>query len=288
MQKYMRVQGREISFKTQKPAGLFALCWRRIRDGIFSAQDEEKFRALDKWFRANLPVPPFYDENFKGEVLPITWFKTDCPGEMKAKTQEIIDLLDKYKIPYDVVYSDYVGRIVYEDDFQIGTLPRETEILPIEREQLPQVLELIHKSFATVAANLGLTRENCPGHTSFMPMEKLENFFDWGLLMYGFYEDKKLVGYFMLAKQEDGHYDLNNLAVLPEKRHLGYGAKMIAFAKQKVTELGGKKIKVGIIEDSWIIKNYYQWNGFVHIGTQKYDHLPFTVGYLEWNAGEEK
>ena len=98
-----------------------------------------------------------------------------------------------------------------------------------------------------------------------------------------------LVGYFMLAKQEDGHYDLNNLAVLPEKRHLGYGAKMIAFAKQKVTELGGKKIKVGIIEDSWIIKNYYQWNGFVHIGTQKYDHLPFTVGYLEWNAeGEEK
>ena len=57
-------------------------------------------------------------------------------------------------------------------DFQIGTLPPETEILPIEREQLPQVLELIHKSFATVAANLGLTRENCPGHTSFMPMEK--------------------------------------------------------------------------------------------------------------------
>ena len=63
---------------------------------------------------------------------------------------------------------------------------------------------------------------------------------------------------------------------------------MIEFAKQKVTELGGKKIKVGIIEDSWIIKNYYQWNGFVHIGTQKYDHLPFTVGHLEWNAGGDK
>ena len=59
MPKYMRIQGREIAFKTGNPAGLFALCWRRIRDGIFSAEDEAAFRAEDKWFRENLPIPPF-------------------------------------------------------------------------------------------------------------------------------------------------------------------------------------------------------------------------------------
>ncbi|MBP5794046.1 MAG: hypothetical protein J6W46_10475, partial [Spirochaetaceae bacterium] len=98
MQKYMRIQGRELSFKTKKPAGLFALCWRRIRDGIFSTEDEALFREMDTWFRANLPIPPFYDENEqkylgKGEALPVTWFKTDLPAEFKQKTDVIVSLL---------------------------------------------------------------------------------------------------------------------------------------------------------------------------------------------------
>ena len=95
MQKYMRIQGREISFKTKKPAGLFALCWRRIRDGIFSAEDEAEFRELDKWFRKELPIPPFYDENEKkyldaGKPLPVTWFKTDCPPKMKEWFDKVL------------------------------------------------------------------------------------------------------------------------------------------------------------------------------------------------------
>jgi len=281
MPKYMRIQGREIAFKTGKPAGLFALCWRRIRDGIYSAEDEAAFRAEDKWFRANLPVPPFYDDDFQGKT-PITWFKTDCPEEMKKHTDNIVSLLDKYKVPYDIVYSDYVGKIIYEDDYQIGTVDSVVEIRQITQDELPQVLELIHKSFAPVAANLNLTKENCPGHTSFMPMEKLENYFNWGFLMYGLYEDDQLAGYVSLAKQPEGHYDLNNLAVLPEKRHCGYGGRLVNFCKEKAKELGAPKIKLGIIEDSWIIKNFYEWHGFVHIGTQKFDHLPFTVGYMEY------
>lgn len=100
--------------------------------------------------------------------------------------------------------------------------------------------------------------------------------------MYGFYEDEKLVGYVSLAKQPEGHYDLNNLAVLPEKRHLGYGNKLVNFCKEKVRELGASKIKIGIIEDSWIIKNFYEGCGFVHTGIQKFEHLPFTVGYMEY------
>lgn len=282
MTKYMRIQGREIAFKTQKTAGLFALCWRRIRDGIFSAEDEADFRAEDEWFRANLPIPPFYEDDFKGDVIPVTWFKTDCPEEMKKHTAVITSLLDKYKVPYDIVYSDYVGHIIYEDDFQIGTVDPTVEIKTITLEELPQVLELIHKSFATVAANLGFTKENCPGHTSFMPMEKLQNYYEWGFLMYGLYEDGELVGYVSLAKQPEGHYDLNNLAVLPEKRHCGYGRMLVEFCKEKALELGAPKIKLGIIEDSWIIKNFYEGLGFVHTGTQKFDHLPFTVGYMEW------
>ena len=40
-------------------------------------------------------------------------------------------------------------------------------------EQLPICLDIIHKSFQTVADDLHLTRENCPGHTAFMPPSPL-------------------------------------------------------------------------------------------------------------------
>ncbi len=37
-------------------------------------------------------------------------------------------------------------------------------------EQLPVCLEIIHKSFKTVADKFNFTKENCPRHTSFMPI----------------------------------------------------------------------------------------------------------------------
>ena len=41
------------------------------------------------------------------------------------------------------------------------------------KEQLNTCLEIIHKSFITVADEFGLTEENCPNHTAFMPIDKL-------------------------------------------------------------------------------------------------------------------
>ncbi len=39
-----------------------------------------------------------------------------------------------------------------------------------------------------------------------------------------------------------------------------------------------------IIEENTVLKNWYIANGFVHTGTKKFDHLPFTTGYLEWKV----
>ena len=41
------------------------------------------------------------------------------------------------------------------------------------KEQLNTCLEIINKSFITVADEFGLTEENCPNHTAFMPIDKL-------------------------------------------------------------------------------------------------------------------
>ena len=94
-----------------------------------------------------------------------------------------------------------------------------------------------------------------------------------------------MIGYMSLSKESDDAFELHNLAVLPEYRHNGFGKLLLDHAKDVVKASGGNVIKIGIIEESTVLKNWYIANGFVHAGTKKFDHLPFTSGYLEWIGG---
>lgn len=152
----------------------------------------------------------------------------------------------------------------------------------VEKEELNECLAVIHKSFQTVADHFGLTPENCPKHTSFIPLSFLENQKNWGWHMYALHAGGKIIGYMSLSDEGEGIFELHNLAVLPEYRHNGFGKQLLDYAKAVVREKGGKVIMLGMIEESDILKSWYIANGFVHMGTKKFDHLPFTSGYLEW------
>jgi hypothetical protein len=39
---------------------------------------------------------------------------------MCSKLEPAIELLDKYGKVYDVVYTNFVGTVVYEDDWQVA------------------------------------------------------------------------------------------------------------------------------------------------------------------------
>lgn len=120
--KYMRIQGRELAYRTGKPVGVFVLNWRRIRDGIYSKEDSDLYEETHKWFLEHLPEPPFYGDNNDNPQGAVTWFKTEAYEEMSAKAEVLTGLLDKYNVPYDIVFSDYVGKIVYEDKWQVGVI----------------------------------------------------------------------------------------------------------------------------------------------------------------------
>lgn len=101
------------------------------------------------------------------------------------------------------------------------------------KEQLNICLYIIRRSFATVADEFGLTENNCPSHTAFMTVDRLEKQFDENKPMFLFYRDEYPVGYFSLAKCSDSEWELNNLAVLPQYRHLGIGKSQDLFYMQK-------------------------------------------------------
>ena len=116
MYKYMRIQGREDSYITKYPKGIFSLCWNLIRDKKMTEEDEQLFVSIDEWFKENLPEP----EPCKNHETVITFFKCGTAEHMVKKIEPAIALLDKYDKPYDVVYTNFVGKIVYEDDWQIA------------------------------------------------------------------------------------------------------------------------------------------------------------------------
>ena len=114
--KYMRIQGREDSWITKYPKGIFSICWRLIQDGKMNQEDENTFRGIDDWFKEHLPEP----EPCKNGEKVITFFKTETTDEMQKMIAPAMRLLDKYAYPYDVVYTNFVGTIVYEDEWQIA------------------------------------------------------------------------------------------------------------------------------------------------------------------------
>lgn len=122
MKKYMRIQGRELAYRTGKPVGLFILNWRRVRDGVYSSEDCTLYDETHKWFLDNLPEPPFYGKDNENPQGAVTWFKTEKFDLLREKAEVLMSLLDKYQIPYDIVFTDYVGKIVYEDEFQVGVI----------------------------------------------------------------------------------------------------------------------------------------------------------------------
>ena len=115
--KYMRIQGRELSYVTQYPKGIFAMCWRMIYDGVMNEEDSELFKSINAWFEENLPEPPVCQS---GDKKVITYFKVESTEEMLKHLEPAMALLDKYNHPYDVVYTNFVGNIVYEDEFQVA------------------------------------------------------------------------------------------------------------------------------------------------------------------------
>ncbi len=119
-QKYCRIQGRDVAYRTGRPVGAFAAEWRMIRADVFSEADGAAFRAIEKWFVENLPEPPFYADDAPGKLIP--FFKTNAARQMLEKLLPVIALFDKYDYAYDVVFTNHVGTVVYEDDYQVAVL----------------------------------------------------------------------------------------------------------------------------------------------------------------------
>ena len=156
-------------------------------------------------------------------------------------------------------------------------------IRPIREGELEECVRVIRDSFSTVAEAFGLSPENAPRFTAFATtLERLAGQYREGRAMFVHVEeDGKVTGYYSLRIQEEGDCELNNLCVLPGRRHAGIGKRLLEHGLLCASAFGCGRLKLGIVEENTVLRAWYERFGFLHTHMEKYDFFPFTCGYME-------
>ena len=150
--------------------------------------------------------------------------------------------------------------------------------------ELDKCAEVLRTSFATVAAEFGLTKENMPGSAAFIQTERLVADKEKGIVMYVLEENDVMVGFVALNNKGDNVFELQSLNMVPAYRHKGYGKQLVDFCKEEVKKQGGTKISGGIIgQNVRAIDWFVGTNGFVHLGTREIPNMPISIASLEFN-----
>ena len=158
------------------------------------------------------------------------------------------------------------------------------EIRPVNMDiELPALLKVIQDSFMTVAQEFNITKENAPTNGAFMTMELLMQSIEHNTGYFCAFDNDLLCGCAAVqsGKVENTFY-IEKLAVLPSHRHKGYGKKLLDRAVDEIKKRNGRCISIGIINENSILKNWYISYGFIEKDIKKFNHLPFTVCFLEF------
>ena len=151
------------------------------------------------------------------------------------------------------------------------------------RDEIPECVRVIRHSHQTVADEYGLTPENAPRYVAFATDEKrlLWHMDHEKRMMFLDEQDGIICGYYSLLVKQNGECELGNLSVLPEYRHHGIGTELLRHAMDIARKENCSIMCLSIVEENTILRKWYEQNGAIHTGTEKFDFFPFTCGYMK-------
>ena len=155
-------------------------------------------------------------------------------------------------------------------------------IRKIRREDIPECVQVIRRSHQTVADKYGFTKENAPRYVAFATDT---NRLIWHMdqehrLMFAEEQNGVIRGYYSLLMKQDNECELSNLSVLPEYRHQGIGSELLRHAVSTAQEQHCRIMRLSIVEENTVLRRWYERNGAIHTGTEKFDFFPFNCGYM--------
>lgn len=149
------------------------------------------------------------------------------------------------------------------------------------------IAETVRMSFRDVAERFGITREAAPTHPSQCEAEWIRRDIDAGWVYLLAEDESAAIGCIAYRKTGSGTLEAQRLAVLPEHRG-GASAKqlndaVLAYASENAMA----KIRISIVSQHSALKRWYLRMGFSECETRQFEHLPFSVTYLEYEVPED-
>jgi len=91
------------------------------------AHTSDRLEALLTWFSTNLVIPKRFNRTrSKGygrrSTKGLSWFKDEASTAIE-RSFELVDLLSENGYPIEILRTDRVGYVVYEDDDQVVAEP---------------------------------------------------------------------------------------------------------------------------------------------------------------------
>ena len=111
-----------------------------IETGVFQASaylrkshiiydyDKKHLIEIRDWFNLNLEAPDRFSKAKKKNAanVSLSWFKSTATEHLK-RMYEMKEILERYGIFITVIKRENPGYIVYEDEFQVSTLPHKKD-----------------------------------------------------------------------------------------------------------------------------------------------------------------
>ena len=155
-------------------------------------------------------------------------------------------------------------------------------IITATQENAEWIAEIVSKSNKDVAEQFNITKENNSKHPSFYTKDWVRSDFNRGEEYFIYKENNINKGCVAFEQPDERTAYLNRLCVLPKYRHNGIGESLVNHILEYSKSKNIKVVSIGIIAAHEVLKVWYSRLGFIEGATQKFDHLPFDVTYMQY------
>lgn len=143
---------------------------------------------------------------------------------------------------------------------------------------------IISEANQDVAHRFGITAANAPTHPSRCTPDWITSALDKGVWYWIIADRGEACGCVALEMARPGLCYLERLAVRPSRQRRGLGRMLVQHAINKALETGASRVEIGIIAQHTELQTWYEKLGFVRTGGKTFDHLPFDVTFLRYEA----
>ncbi len=121
---YLRFITRFPDSYGREETGVFQAAAYLLHSDIMHDYDKQYLDELWKWFKCNLRVPTRFKRSRRRNArnISLSWFKSTSTEHLQMM-YEMIWMLERYGMVVERVKRHNPGYIMYEDEFQVSSIP---------------------------------------------------------------------------------------------------------------------------------------------------------------------